>query len=148
VSQPEFDFSAGATQAPIEESPTRDYRSSENSAQTSLLESPPNFTFSRGLVAQASRRAGRLNAASISGQEVENLLSERQLLLDKKFNGTMTQLESNRLDYVRWSLDRIEDAREGHSLDALEAWVSQYEQFRADLEVLQRDLLDAKGRRR
>lgn len=52
-------------------------------------------------------------------QEAIALLDERQALLDKKFDGTITKSELNRLEYVRWSLDRIEDARYGENLDAL-----------------------------
>jgi hypothetical protein len=108
-----------------------------------------NFTFSTDVFAQASRRAGRLNASAISDHEVQNLLHERQHLLDKKFDGTLTQAEAIRLQYVRWSLDRIEDARDGEVLDAIESWVAQYEHFQADLQVLQRELNSRKkGRRR
>ena len=76
----------------------------------------------------------------ISNQERDALLLERQLLLDRKFEGTITRAETIRLDYVRWSLDRIEDARHGEALDAIEELAARYEMFQADLEVLQREL--------
>jgi hypothetical protein len=95
---------------------------------------------SSDLYAVASRRAGRLNAASISDNEIELLLGERERLLDKQFNESITHSEKIRLQYVRWQLDRIEDAREGETLDALENWITQYERFKEDLETLQRDL--------
>ena len=51
------------------------------------------------------------------------------MLLDKKFDGHITRKELNRLEYVRWSLDRIEDAKHGETLDILEMAISRYEQF-------------------
>jgi hypothetical protein len=79
--------------------------------------------------ADGARRAGRINAASISDTEHQDLLRERQALLSKQFDGTITKSERNRLTYVRWSLDRIEDAKYGEHLDRLDAVVSGYEQL-------------------
>src|SRR5579871_6879989 len=61
----------------------------------------------RSIMAARSRQAGRLNAASITSSEFNDLLKERELLLDKKFSDTLSQSDSNRLAYVNWSLDRI-----------------------------------------
>ncbi len=91
-------------------------------------------------MAVASRRAGRLNAAAISEDEVNALLDERSKLLDKKFDGKMTRADEIRLTYVRWQLDRIDDAEEGAKLDALEALVSQYEQLQRDLKSLKESI--------
>lgn len=91
----------------------------------SALESP---NLSRGSVfASSARLAARINATSISPTEHVALLRERQSLLDKVFDGSITRSEQNQLEYVRWSLDRIEDANHGHALDALEAQVDTYE---------------------
>jgi len=90
--------------------------------------------------AAASRRAGRINASNISGAEHEALLLERQLLLDKKFNRSISRKESNRLEYVRWSLDRIEDAKHGWAMDVLEHSIGSYEQFSEDLKSLRDQL--------
>jgi len=92
------------------------------------------------LYAVTSRRAGRLNAANIPDAEVDNLMLERQLLLDKKFDETMTRADEVRLKYIQWQLDTIDDARTGQQLDLLEAWVSRYEQFQVDLDQLQTEL--------
>ncbi|MBR8308748.1 hypothetical protein KDX25_20305 [Burkholderia cenocepacia] len=73
--------------------------------------------------------------------EWEALLSERQQLLDKQFSGVITKSESNRLDYVRWSLDQIEDARYGASLDVLESSVARYESFLESVQQLKNDLV-------
>ena len=87
--------------------------------------------------AQTAKLAGRLNAASVSDEEQKSLLVERQSLLDKKFTGTITRKESNRLEYVRWSLDRIEDAKHGQTLDVIEGAVARYEHFFDELKALQ-----------
>lgn len=91
---------------------------------TSSLETP-NYTLPLAR-AHAAKIAGRVNAAGVSQEEHENLLAERQGLLDKKMAGTITGQELNRLEYVRWSLDRIEDAKYGQALDVCKAWRSNY----------------------
>ena len=100
----------------------------------------PYFGFSRQVYAVTARMAGRLNAANVSQKEHKQLLDERQTLLDKKFEGTITRREENRLQYVRWSLDRIEDAKYGHTLDVLEGRVREYEQFLSGVNSLRSQL--------
>src|SRR5271166_4012497 len=95
----------------------------------------PNFGALAHVYAVTSRIAGRLNAASISEDEHADLLRRRQLLLDKELTGVITRREQNELEYVRWSLDRIEDARYGQEMDVLEEAVQRYER----LEVALRD---------
>lgn len=97
----------------------------------------PNFARYDPAIAAAAKIAGRINAANISDQELEELLRERKRLLDKKFDETITRKESNRLEYVHWTLDRIEDARSGQALEALEGYAAQYEAFLDDLNVMQ-----------
>lgn len=89
----------------------------------------PNFDTHAEVFAITSRMAGRLNATAVSEDEHKALLRERQRLLDKKLAGAITRSESNRLEYVRWSLDRIEDAKYGYVFDALENNISGYERF-------------------
>jgi len=84
--------------------------------------------------------AGRINAASVSDQECQTLLRERQDLLDKNFDDTITRKEKIRLEYIRWSLDRIEDSKFGQTLDMLENSVSKYEQFLSDVRKLENQL--------
>ncbi|KQY12626.1 hypothetical protein ASD31_15460 [Rhizobium sp. Root482] len=83
----------------------------------------------RSAYAAGAKAAARLNATTATAKEEEDLLSERQRLLDRLFSGEITTEEKNRLDYVRWSLDRIEDARHGATLDALEIQADAYESF-------------------
>jgi hypothetical protein len=90
--------------------------------------------------AATARIAGRLNAANVSETEHNSLLRERQALLDKKLGGTIARKEENRLEYIRWSLDRIEDAKHGHTLDMLEDRVRAYEQLLSDMQSLRAQL--------
>lgn len=97
-------------------------------------------TFGNYVYAATARKAGRVNASAISKDEHEALLAERHSLLDKVFDGTATRSDNNRLAYVRWSLDRIEDAKHGEHLDRLEEVVVRYEHFLKDLDALRQQL--------
>ncbi len=83
--------------------------------------------------AATSKVASRLNATAVSEKELQHLLDERQRLLDLKFSGIITRKEANRLEYIRWSLDRIEDAKYGADLDRLEEHVLQYENLVSEM---------------
>ena len=115
---------------------------SDGSSATTTLKTP-NFGDFSSIYAITARLAGQLNATKITLEEHETLLLERQKLLDKKFAGEITRRESNRLEYVRWSLDRIEDARHGEAIDALEDAVARYEHFGDGLLDLKRQLTQA-----
>jgi hypothetical protein len=108
----------------------------------------PNFGTYSEVYAVTSRMAGRLNAAGVSEQEHNGLLQERQALLDKKLGGTISRRETNRLELVRWSLDRIEDARTGQALDVLEATISRYERLMSELQNLEQQLREQAHPRR
>jgi hypothetical protein len=112
---------------------------SPNPTSTETLK-VPSFNGYGEVYAAASRRAGRINAANIPDSEHKALLLERQLLLDKKFAGSISRKEVNRLEYVRWSLDRIEDAKYGPIADVLEHSISSYEHFSADIKLLHTQL--------
>lgn len=135
--QQELDFENSSPEAPSQRSGTGELAF-------------PNFEIlsNRQTMAIASRRAGRLNAAAVSQDEIDALLDERSKLLDKKFAGTMNRAESIRLTYVRWQLDRIDDAEEGAKLDALEALVTQYEQLHSDLESLKASIQQHSSRKK
>ena len=108
----------------------------------------PNFGAYNPVYAFTARIAGRINASSIPQKEVDDLLRERQNLLDKYLAGTITKSEKNRLEYVRWSLDRVEDAKYGQILDRLDAYTKKYQQFRRDLQSLGQQLRNATHRSR
>lgn len=101
----------------------------------------PSFEYG-GALAASSRRAGRINAAGASEDELRSLLLQRQHLLDKKFEGSMTRKDEIKLEYVRWSLDRIEDARHGEHLDRLESAIGRYEDLKGDIHALLRQLTE------
>jgi len=81
-----------------------------------------------------------MNASAVSDTEEREFLEERQRLLDKEFDGTISRREANRLTYINWTLDRITDARHGAELDELEAQISRYERFAEDVRGLREDL--------
>lgn len=125
----------------IDYTPGHASHQSQRSSSTTL--SLPSFDSAPIIQAQTAKIAGRINAASVSEDEHLKLLNERQHLLDKKFANTITRQESNRLEYVRWSLDRIEDAKYGSTLDSLEESVTRYEQFLDQLRGLENQLRQA-----
>jgi hypothetical protein len=94
----------------------------------------------------ATRRAARLNASKASDKELQDLLAERQRLLDKYFAGEISKKETTRLDYVRWSLGRIEDAKHGVALDNLERRIGQFEKVAEQLTTLQQQLNNSTNR--
>jgi hypothetical protein len=118
----------GQTSVPSVGAPTGDDRV----VQSTVL-NVPDFGTDPTVYAMTSRLAGRINAAAVSDLELNRLLHERQVLLDKLFDGTISRKEQHRLKYVRWSLDRIEDARYGSTLDVLSDEVSVYERLAADI---------------
>lgn len=89
------------------------------------------FQIKKAVVARAStnKAAGRLNASIITDEEENAWLKERAELLQKKLSGDFTRQDERRLTYVRWSLDRIEDAKYGQNLDELEAVADMYAGF-------------------
>ncbi|WP_340646159.1 hypothetical protein [Phenylobacterium sp.] len=146
AAQREFDFTAPmdlrGDGGDVPSAP-RNVSTSENSGTGFRA---PNFSqFSSGVEADAARRAGRINARSTPEHEYRKLLIDRQTLLDKKFDGTISRQESNRLEYIRWSLDRIEDARHGHSLEMLESAIARYENFAEEIDGLRKQLGAAKS---
>lgn len=107
------------------------------------LESFPDFRSLRNLQSRDARAIGRSNAAKISDEEYDRWQNERGALITKEFSeGGLSKKEKNHLTYVEWNLARIEDARYGATLDALDAAVSRYEEFAVRIESLQEQLKD------
>lgn len=94
------------------------------------------------------RAASRLNAAHVPDAEYESLMKERDRLVGKLLDEDISPTERKRLNYVRWTINTIEDARNGHILDALEHSVRKYEAFRDDLRSLQAQLESFRTRSR
>jgi hypothetical protein len=101
-----------------------------------IREYSPGSRTTSALTAKSARDAGRIAAGEVSEVERQKWLAERIPLVDKEIAGTLTTRERGRLAYVRWSLDRIEDARHGHVLDELEESISKYEHFVEHLQSL------------
>jgi len=79
------------------------------------------------------------------------LADEHNALVRQKAAQDLSRSEQLRLNYVRWQLDRIDDALYGESLDLWENAVEQYEQFASDIgHLLDRleDVRPSKKRRR
>ena len=90
--------------------------------------------------AASARTAGRINASKISDLEHRSFVDERHRLLTKKYETGLTRQEENRLTYVDWSLDRIEDAKHGFHLDLVEAKIQMYESLAQNILALRADL--------
>lgn len=91
----------------------------------------------------------RMSAAQVDPSEVAALMSEHRTLAYKKMlEGGLSPREAVRLDYVRWSLDRIEDATSGPELDTLAAEIALYRQLGEDLKALKASVDAANARSR
>ena len=107
----------------------------------------PSFDLGRGQ-AEVAKNAGRLNAAAIPPEEERALVERHRQLVAKKLAGTITKNDAAMLAYVRWSLDRIADAKHGDALDRLEGQIRQYEDFAESLQRFEQQLRHEASRRR
>ena len=124
-------------------------RQSEAEAESGDFDFPEFRRVPKGVREQSLRNAARLNAAHVSDDEYRKLLKERAKLVQDKFSGTLEAEGSARLEYVRWSLDRIEDAKHGYVLDRIEDALSRYRESLQDLQRLKSNLTSylPKGRK-
>lgn len=97
-------------------------------------------TSPRETTQQVAKLAARLNASAVTEKERHALLAERARLLEKTLTGKLTRKEEIHLEYVRWSLDRIEDAKSGPAMDRLEAQIDEFRRLAAQLLGLRDDL--------
>ncbi len=66
--------------------------------------------------------------------EKQKVLAERNELLRKKFKGGgISEKEEKRLTFLRWQLDRFDDAETGEVLDRLEMITEGHERFAKEL---------------
>ncbi len=89
---------------------------------------------------EIAKLAGRAIARQTSETDERALLKEREALLGKQMAARLSKAEARRLEFVRWSLARIEDARIGPTLDQLELAVKRYEDFLSDITRLRQEL--------
>jgi hypothetical protein len=66
-----------------------------------------------------AKAVGRINCARIAGREMPGILRERATLLTVSLERGLTRSEERRLEYLRWTLDRFDDAAIGWSLDEM-----------------------------
>jgi hypothetical protein len=144
--QTEFDFPQG--EGVPARNDLKDRTPAHTTASVTTMPRIPSFDYPSSVTAAASRRAARINAAAIPDSEHKQLLDERQKLLDKEEAGVITRHELNRLQYVRWSLDRVDDAKYGASLEMLEDAVSRYEKFQVDIDRFHSELQTLRKSRR
>jgi hypothetical protein len=120
----------------------------QGTAEASVISFTPLSGPDASAYTHTSRLIARLNTTMIKPEEERDLLEERRALLDKKLNETMTRSDENRLEYIRWSLDRIEDSRSGAALEALQASASGLEHFFSDMSGFMSQLNRASNKRR
>jgi len=137
AAQLEIDFSAQLQSEAASEKPSK----------TLLSSAPTSFTAQGAAFAATSRMAGLRNASVVSDREIRDWLGERQKLLDKWEAGTITKADEVRLAYVNWNLDRVEAAKHGHVLSALEQAVAEYEGLATEIRALQEWLEKSKRKR-
>jgi hypothetical protein len=87
-----------------------------------------------------AKLAGRASARQTSVADERALLKEREALLRKQMTSQLSKAEARRLEFVRWGLARIEDARIGPTLDELELAVRRYEDFLSEITRLRQEL--------
>lgn len=78
---------------------------------------------------EAIKTANRINTRKIPKNEKEKLIDEHARLVLRQFNQGVSKKEERRLVFVRWQLDRIEDAEHGEYLDFLEQVGTQQERL-------------------
>lgn len=96
----------------------------------------PLHIFPFGLKADIIRKMNRLITARLPKHVREALIDERNQLVTKKFEVGLSTKEERRLTYVRWQLDRIDDAESGQYLDFLEAVAQEQENLAQQIDRL------------
>lgn len=96
---------------------------------------PPQPTFA--VPTEDFRLWNRAAAMQIPDVDRHGLLGNREELLRKKYKGGgLSKSEERLLAFVRWQLDRIDDAELGHQLDALEKIAEVHEHFASRMETI------------
>ena len=78
----------------------------------------------------------------------EALHTEHAALVDRRFADGLSSVEQRRLDYVRWQIHQLQDARQGEHLDGLSQRAREYATFASDVLQLKAELLDLLPKRR
>lgn len=92
--------------------------------------------FPTRLSSENIKRINRAVTQKIPTEIEEDLFRERNEHVRKKTKRGLSKKEERRLTYLRWQLDRIDDARFGEQLDNLETMVLAQEEFAKELRFL------------
>lgn len=106
--------------------------------------SKPGFS---GLSPDNIRQINRVITRKIPQSERQQIIDERNQLVRKQFKGGLSVKEENRLKYVRWQLDRIDDAETGGFLDYLQIITEGHEKFAKELQGLLGQMRNIQNRR-
>ncbi len=82
------------------------------------------------------RQVNREITRKIPPDEREKVLRERNALVGKKFMEGLTPREERRLAYLRWQLDRFDDADTGEALDDMALIAKFFTNFSGELKSL------------
>jgi hypothetical protein len=94
------------------------------------------------------KRMNREASRKISAKAKEAFIEERNALVKKKFKKGLSREEERRLRFVRWQLDRIDDAEAGEHLDRLEKFAEYYEDVTREIKMLLGQLGGVRGTRK
>jgi hypothetical protein len=112
----------------------------EKHGTVSQLPTPSSVDASTSM--EQIRKLNRQVTKNIPVKVKKMLVEERNYLVNKKFKEGLTDKEERRLIYIRWQLDRIDDAEYGETLDLYESIADQYDIFAHDIKEL---LIQIKG---
>lgn len=90
-------------------------------------------SFPSGLGPEDIKKINRAFTKGISPKIEENLIKERNELVKKKVKEHLTKKEQIRLTFLKWQLDRIDDAKHGEHLDFLGRIVGAQEEFAKEI---------------
>ena len=98
-----------------------------------LTAEEPFASLRRDISVYRIKDINRLITRKISPKVKQDLTEERNLLARKKFGDGLSNKEERRLAYVRWQLDRIDDAEDGEMLDYLDKVADEHEKFAKEI---------------
>lgn len=109
----------------------------EIGSSTRLMTAESIFrVFPMELSVENIKRINRALTGRISPEQKQALIEERNGLVSKKFKEGLTAKEERHLTYVRWQLDRIDDAEHGETLDVFDQITKDHEGFASQLKKL------------
>ena len=106
---------------------------------TSIPKTTPEISFEgfpSGLTTENIKKINRAFTKRIPLEIEEDLIKERNQLVRKKIKEDLTKREQIRLTFLRWQLDRIDDAKHGEHLDLLGRIVEAQEEFTEEIGML------------